>query len=357
MATQAADPKTKTAQAKLASTPLADVVSAAKRTDPPIQLDPPPGASAGLRAFIEMGETAIQTAVDLLGRGLPKLPPDVGDLLQPSVYKNLGESEANKAYQKTIDKVEAKQMELLQFDNQIVKTSDTIAREQASTLSSIWDIVKKLQTTLKSAGVIKKPEKQEPPLLKAVADAVQRVSEKVAAIAELNDNLANKGDGKNTSGSGSTGGTSAQGASSGDGLGGILQSLLPMVSMLPMMAMPLVQQIPEMLEKAEEDRQKKAEQNQNGGGTPPAPGQAPPGKPNATAVAAAAPGEPSQNGGTPPPAGQAPPSGDPGAAAAPVSAIRNASRRRQPPAEGQPPSDLPSEDVEPDQESSPVTTV
>ncbi|WP_327113579.1 hypothetical protein OHB12_31950 [Nocardia sp. NBC_01730] len=355
MATQAADPKTKITQAKLASTPLADVVSAAKRTDPPVQLDPPPGASAGLRAFVEMGETAIQTAVDLLGRGLPKLPPDVGDLLQPSVYKNLGEGEADKAYQKTIDKVEAKQMELLQFDNQIVKTSDTIASEQASTLRSIWDIVKKLQTTLKSAGTIKKPEKQEPPLLKAVADAVQRVYDKVAAVAALNENLANEGGGKNTGG-GNTGGTATQG-SGGDGLGSILQSLLPMAAMLPMMAMPLAQQIPEMLEKAEEDKQKKAEQNQNAG-TPPPPGQAPPpGDPNATAVAAATPGEQTQNAGTPPPAGQAPPPGDPNAAAASAPAIRNASlRRRQPPAEGQPPSTLPSEDAEPDPEPSPAIT-
>ncbi|MEU4345508.1 hypothetical protein AB0H00_30355 [Nocardia sp. NPDC023852] len=351
--TQAADPKAAT----LASTPLANLAADAKHVAT-VELDPPPGASAGLRAFVAMGETAIQTAVDLLGRGMPKLPPDVGDLLEPGVYKTLGEGEASKEYQKTVDKVEAKQMELLKFDNQVVKTSATVAAEQAQSLKSILDIAEKLKGTLKSAGIIKKPEKQEPPLLKAVADAVQRVYDKVAAVAELNENLANGGDGKNTGGGGgSKGGTPAQGGGGGGGdIGSILQSLLPMVGMLPMMAMPLAQQIPEMLQKAEEDKQKKAEENQTGG-TPPPPGQTPPpGAPNAAAVPAGAPSEQNLNSGAPPSPGQTPPAGDSSTAAAPTTAVRNASRRRQPPAEGQPASTVPSDDVEPAPEPSPATT-
>ncbi|MEU7768986.1 hypothetical protein AB0B25_28345 [Nocardia sp. NPDC049190] len=259
-----------------------------------VQLDPPPGASAGLRSFIAMGEAAIQTAVDLLGRGMPAPPPDVAELLKPVVYENLGKGEASKEYQKTIDKVDATQLKLLLFDSKVLKTSETVALDGANILKEIKDIVENLKATLKRAGSAKLKPPQEAPLLEAVATAVQRVYDKIAAFAELNEDMANgggKGGGSGSGGGASNGGAGTGGAGvggggaggGGDGGAGLGQAL-QMLGMLPMMAMPLIQQIPQMLQKAEEDKQKNAELQEQNGATQP------PGDPNAPATAAAIPG-------------------------------------------------------------------
>ncbi|MGK8520055.1 hypothetical protein ACRS6B_00100 [Nocardia asteroides] len=277
--------------ATLASTPLAKVATEVKHFWL-VDLHCPPGASEGLRAFIALADTAIQTAVDLLGRGMTTPPPEVADLLKPAVYETLGKGAADEAYRKTIDKVEARQLKLLQMDDQVVKTSVTVAAEQVQALRSIKTIVGDLNTKLKAAGTAKLKPAQELPLLKAVAAAVEAVYDKVTAIADLNETVANGG-GSNNSGGGQAGG--GGGATGGGGGGGgdiasSLASLLPMLAMLPMAAMPLVQQIPEMMQKAEEDKAKKAEENQNNG-APGQPGQTPPGNPS-TPAAAPPPGDP-----------------------------------------------------------------
>ncbi|MGW4719203.1 hypothetical protein [Nocardia sp. NPDC004260] len=274
MATTAAETKAKKASA-LASTPLASLASEVKHFWL-VDLYCPPGASEGLRAYIAMADTAIQTAVDLLGRGMTTPPPEVADLLEPAIYKALGKGEADDEYRKTINKVEARQLQLLQMDDKVVKTSVTVAAEQVQALRSIKTIVADLNTKLKAAGTAKLKPAQELPLLKAVAAAVEAVYDKVTAIADLNENMANgSGNGNSKGGGQNSGGGTAGGTGGGGGGGdGGLSSLLPMLAMLPMAAMPLVSQIPEMLHKAEEDKAKKAEENQNKG-APGKPGQAP----------------------------------------------------------------------------------
>ncbi|WP_280373143.1 hypothetical protein [Nocardia abscessus] len=188
----------------VAATPVAKVASEVKHFWL-VDLHCPPGASEGLRAFIALADTAIQTAVDLLGRGMTTPPPAVADLLKPAVYETLGKGEADEAYRKTIDKVEARQLKLLQMDDQVVKTSVTVAAEQVQALRSIKTIVGELNTKLKAAGTAKLKAAQELPLLKAVAAAVEAVYDKVTAIADLNEDMANGG-GKNNSGGGQAGG-------------------------------------------------------------------------------------------------------------------------------------------------------
>ncbi|MEW1737152.1 hypothetical protein AB0346_14480 [Nocardia beijingensis] len=267
-----------------------------------VKLHCPPGASEGLRAYIAMAETAIQTAVDLLGRGMTTLPPTVAELLEPEIYGTLGSGKADDEYRAVINKVEAKQLQLLQMDDKVIKTSATVAAEQVQALRSIENIVEHLNTTLKAAGTGKLKSAQEQSLLKAVAQAVEAVYDKVIAIAELNDKMANGGGnngsgGSNGSGGGANGG-GAGGSTGGSGGGdGGLSSLLSTLAMLPMMALPLAQQIPQMLQNAEEQKQKKAEQDQKNGQqgqpgqtTPPgnqaAPAGAPqPGGPNAQPAA------------------------------------------------------------------------
>ncbi|MEU6831339.1 hypothetical protein ABZ894_22040 [Nocardia beijingensis] len=269
-----------------------------------VKLHCPPGASEGLSAYIAMAQTAIQTAVDLLGRGMTTLPPEVSDLLEPEIYETLGSGKADDEYRAAVNKVEARQMQLLQMDDKVIKTSATVAAEQVQALRSIENIVDHLNTTLKAAGSGKLKSAQEQSLLKAVAQAVEAVYDKVIAIAELNDKMANGGGSGNNGSGGSNGsGGGANGGSTGGSGGGDggLSSLLSTLAMLPMMALPLAQQIPQMLQNAEEQKQKKAEQDQkkaeqdqkNGqpGQTPPpgnqaAPAGAPqPGAPNAQPAA------------------------------------------------------------------------
>ncbi|MER7450676.1 hypothetical protein ABTW96_10360 [Nocardia beijingensis] len=255
-----------------------------------VKLHCPPGASEGLRAYIAMAETAIQTAVDLLGRGMTTLPPTVAELLEPEIYETLGSGKADDEYRAVINKVEAKQLQLLQMDDKVIKTSATVAAEQVQALRSIENIVEHLNTTLKAAGTGKLKSAQEQSLLKAVAQAVEAVYDKVIAIAELNDKMANGGGsgnngsgGSNGSGGGANGG--GTGGSAGGGGDGGLSSLLSTLAMLPMMALPLAQQIPQMLQNAEEQKQKKAEQDQKNG-QPGQPGQTqPPGNQAAPAGA------------------------------------------------------------------------
>ncbi|WP_345497754.1 hypothetical protein [Nocardia callitridis] len=262
------------AAATLAATPLSNVGGKNFWT---VELVRPQGASTGLRSFVGMAEAAIQTAVDLLGRGMPTPPPKVDDLLAPAVYKTLGEGEASKAYQRTIDQVDARQHQLLGMDNKVVKSSITVAAEQNQTLRSIQGIVAGLNKDLKipvATGKVKQSAR-EMLLLDKIATAVERVYEKVNAVAQLNDDIAN-GD----SDSGASGQAQQTGGGNGGGGGdGGLGSLVQMLGMLPMMAAPLLSQIPELLaeqqEKAEEKQAEQAAQNPQNPGAAPADPNAP----------------------------------------------------------------------------------
>ncbi|WP_280253529.1 hypothetical protein [Nocardia abscessus] len=356
-----------TVKATTTSTPLASMAAEAKHFWL-VDLHCPPGASEGLRAFIALADTAIQTAVDLLGRGMTTPPPKVADLLKPAVYETLGKGEADDEYRKTIDKVEARQLKLLQMDDKVVKTSVTVAAEQVQALRSIKTIVADLNTKLKAAGSAKLKPAQELPLLKAVAAAVEAVYDKVSAIADLNEDMANGGGKGNSGGNGQSGaGGAAGGSGSGGGDGG-LSSLLPMLAMLPMAAMPLVSQIPEMLQKAEEDKAEKAEkaEQKQKNGAPGQPGQAPPPGDQPVAAAAPPPGDPNAQPATAQPGGvtaapaanTAPPAEQNGAPATtvapgviPVRRTRDASSADRPGSGNT--QDVAAED-EADQEASPV---
>ncbi|WP_406231662.1 hypothetical protein [Nocardia sp. NBC_01009] len=258
-----------------------------------VELVRPPGVSEGVTAYIALAEGAIQNAVDLLGRGVPKPPPDVTDLLQPAVYKTLSTGEATEAYQKIIDTVEATQTWLLMEDAKVIKTSVRVAAEQNMTLKGIQRIVADLNTHLKAIGTAKLKEPQDTAaLLKEIVEAIEAVYKKVMAVAELNEDIANGGDKPTptpTQPKPPTPGTPTTPAGNGGGGGGpsILDQLMPMLGMLPMMAMPLAQMIPEMMRKEEEARkEREEEQNRK---PPAAAATPPPGDPNTPSPAEAAP--------------------------------------------------------------------
>ncbi|MFC8529442.1 hypothetical protein [Nocardia sp. NPDC057227] len=255
MAVDAAKTGTEDA-ATIAATPL--MTLAAGKNYWPVKLVRPPGGSPGLLAFVALAEIAIQTAVDLLGRGMPKPPPKVDDLLQPVVLENIGKGKGVDEYEKALTAVQARQTTLLTLDTQVLKTSVVVAAEQNETLRAIKTIVAELNAALTAAGKAKLQPAQEKALLKKVADAVDAVYDKVEAVAKLNEDMA----GGDKSGGGakqvSTGGA-ASGGGGGGGDGG-LGGILPILAMLPMAAMPLISQIPELLEQQEEKRKEAEEE-------------------------------------------------------------------------------------------------
>jgi hypothetical protein len=268
-----------------------------------VALTPPAGASAGLKAFIAMAEEAIQTAVDLLGRGTPDLPPKVDDLLQPVIYESIGDSLMKTQYQEALAKVQSRQTALLTYDTKVMNTSIVVAAGSDETLQAIKEIVAELQAKLEAVGSGKLKPAQEVALMKLVAEAIDLVYNKVEAVNQLNNDMAGAGN----SNSGSSGsGSSGQSGSAGSGDGGLGQ-LVSMLGMLPMMAMPLVSQLPELLKQQDKNKEKGAAQDsaQPGGGQPQAaaPG-APPGSP-APAAAAPSAGQPAAPAPAPAPAATA----------------------------------------------------
>ncbi|WP_157224331.1 hypothetical protein [Nocardia paucivorans] len=254
-----------------------------------IKLVHPPGAAPAVTAYIALAEAAIQTAVDLLGRGMPTPPPKLDDLLTSVVHDNLGKGESTKLYQETLAKVQARQTSLLIMDKQVLDTSIVMAAEQDQTLRAILDVVDLLNTRLEAFGKGDLKPAQEAKILDHVAAAVEKVYDKVTAVAELSSKMAGSGnegnsDGKNTSGTATHTGTgqgSAQGttqgvvpaAMGGAGAGGGLMSLLPVLAMLPMAIAPLAAQLPELLEnlkeKEEEDEDDSEEEIPPGQPAPP----------------------------------------------------------------------------------------
>ncbi|WP_280459264.1 hypothetical protein [Nocardia carnea] len=218
-----------------------------------VDLVRPPGASEALISYLAMAEAAIQTAVDLLGRGMPTPPPEVGDLLSKVTRETLGKGKAEEAYQDTLTKVDAKQTSLLVMDNQVIDTSIVMAAEQDRTLKTIIDIVERLNGVLTKVGSAKLKPPMEMQLLELTATAVDLVYDKVIAVSDLSSEMAGDGgEGSGGNGKPSTGGGGAGGAAGGAGAAGAmggLGSMLPMLAMLPMSLMPLATQLlPELLD-------------------------------------------------------------------------------------------------------------
>ncbi|WP_040698610.1 hypothetical protein [Nocardia vinacea] len=271
-----------------------------------VELDPPSGASTALKSFVAMAESAIQSAVDLLGRGVPELPPEVGDLLRTVVYQALGKGETTVAYQQALSAVQARQTALLNYDNEVAKTAIEVAAKKDETLAAIKNIVHTLQTDLKVPITGKHKATQEAKLMEKIATAVEQVYRKVEAVYQNNQNMA--GSGNDSSGSGSSGssgngssGSNSSGGSSGSGggdggIGQIFQTLAMLVPMGVMAATPVVTALMENdKQRKEHEEQEKAKSEQAAPGTtaPGAaattPGTAAPTDPNAAATATADP--------------------------------------------------------------------
>ncbi|WP_063001779.1 hypothetical protein [Nocardia mikamii] len=241
-----------------------------------VELDPPPGAKPAVKAIVALARTAIQTAVDLLGRGMPVPPPEVASLLKPVVFTNLGKSDTTVGYRQAIAAVNARQTSLLEYDQQIARTSVLVAASKDETLGSIKHIVAELQTVIKAVPA-KATTAQQAALMQQISAAVAQVYRLVDAVYADNQSRAGTSNGSgsgsgsssgrgSSSGSGSaSGGTGSSGG--GGGLGDILGQLLPMAAMiLPMGAMVAAPLVTQAMQKNQKD--KEAELHSNGEVTP-----------------------------------------------------------------------------------------
>gem|GEM_PF-4767846 len=217
-----------------------------------VTLTAPSGASAALQQFVTMGQDAIQTAVDLLGRGATELPPIMDDLLQTVTYQDLGTGTASTDYQALLSEIESRQTSLLSTDNQVLQASITVSAATDTTLQYIETIVNDLQSEFSSiTGTLTAAENTA--LMQQIGDAVDMVNARVTSVYQANQSIAGSSD-SNSSGTGSGSGsgssstgtsTSASGTGSSDSSGSnILSSLM---SIIPMLAMPLVSIAPELL--------------------------------------------------------------------------------------------------------------
>lgn len=231
-----------------------------------VKLVCPSGASAALRAFIlgtaevSGAEDAIQNAVDLLGSGTPVPPPMPKPPVMKTSTHEVGEGAINPAYQKTVITARSRQDSLHGMDNQVAGTSGVVADKQHSALRRIKGIVADLNSTLSAFQGRKLSTAQETKLAEAVAHAVELVYDQVTITADENAQLArDPGSTGSTAGIpaaetvAGTGTESAAGTAAGAGSGGGLESILPMLAMLPMAFTPLMGMLPELLNKEGEE--------------------------------------------------------------------------------------------------------
>lgn len=264
-----------------------------------VTLTPPAQASVALQQFIAMGQQAIQIAVDLLGKGVPELPPDVDDLMTTVTYQDLGSGTASSDYQNLLAQIESRSASLLSSDQQVLQASATASVNTASTLQYIQGIVSELQSEFTSiTGKLTATENTA--VMQQVGDAVDIINARVTSIYEANQTVAGNGNsGGDGSGSGNTGasytgasnsGNTSSGSSSGSGLSSLME-------ILPMLAAPLISLAPELLKDLTKGLGKNGQQNPGQPGTPVQPGgpniPAQPGAtPPTTATAPANPGQP-----------------------------------------------------------------
>ncbi len=288
-----------------------------------VRLDCPPGASAALRSFVGLAQTAIQTAVDLLGRGTPITPPDVSDLMRPVVYQDLGQSESTVGYHHALSQIQQRQTALLTLDNEVTQTSVVVAASQDQTLAAIEQLVGDLNDTLDSVGSAKLKAAQEQSLMWQIANVVEEIYKAVDSVSQQNQQIAGT-----AAGSGSSSGASTSNSGSGGGdMSGLMQ-----LAMIPMtLASSLAPTIMQIVQKQMNSHHDGSADPNNGGsnnGDPNKPGQTvaagPAAAPNS---AAATPG--TANVAAPASANGAAPASANGATPAPGTATPAANRRQR----------------------------
>ncbi|WP_176580421.1 hypothetical protein, partial [Nocardia acidivorans] len=234
------------------------------------RLPVPSGASPALKSFIAMAEAALQTAVDLLGRGTTFPPPRVDDLLTTVVYKSLGEGNASEVYQKTLAAVEARQASLLTMDDKVLDVANVMSADKDLTLTAIKHLIADLVAALSRKTAAKLQPADEVSLMDMIAKTIEEVYKRVSKVAEDNLRMSGGGAGGNPGGGGN-GGQQQPGASGGggdSGGSGIMQALM----MIPMLGASLLPSALQLVEKMNDKNDQRDDRQHPNGPPPGAPG-------------------------------------------------------------------------------------
>ncbi|MFD9992094.1 hypothetical protein ACFWXT_29740, partial [Bacillus cereus] len=276
-----------------------------------------------LHALVATANTAIQTAVDLLGQRAEP-PPQVHDLMSTVTITNLGQSTASTQYQRALTAVTAEQRDLLARDEQVVQVASVVAAANDSILAKILDLVGKMAEALQAAGTGQLTSTQEASLMNEIARVVDAIYTAVSNAAQSNAQMAagaSDGSGGSSVGGGDTtaGGTPTTDQATGSGAGGGLESAIAQIA--PMLLMAGVAAIGPLTSLASEwikanGTNNKHDDPKNPDGSPQAPGTPTPATPEAPA-ASATPSAPPAVATAPPasPGATTPPGTTPGTAA------------------------------------------
>lgn len=184
-----------------------------------VQLTPPVQAPPALTEFVAMSRNAIQLSVDLLGRGAPRLPPAVDDLLTATTYQDLGAGEANASYQAMLAEVTKRKESLLETDSSVVRAAITVSARNDSTLQYVQGLVEHLQSQM-AALTGKLTSAQCAAVMQQIGYVMDILNARVASVYEANHGTAGSsgGGGGGTASGGATGssGTPATGNAGGD---------------------------------------------------------------------------------------------------------------------------------------------
>ncbi|MFE3028208.1 hypothetical protein [Nocardia tengchongensis] len=283
--------------ASTSATPADGTIGGHYSTVPPLPC--PPGALPALHALVATANTAIQTAVDLLGQRAEP-PPQVHDLMSTVTITNLGQNTATTQYQQALTAVTAEQRELLARDEQVVQVASVVAAANDNILAGILDLVGKMAEALQAAGTGQLTSTQEAPLMDEIARVVDAIYTAVSNAAQSNAQMAagaSDGSGGSSVGGGDTtaGGTPTTDQATGSGAGGGLESAIAQIA--PMLLMAGVAAIGPLTSLASEwikangtnnkhDDPKNPDGSPQAPGTPPQPGTPTPATPEAPATSA-----------------------------------------------------------------------
>ncbi len=239
---------------------------------PPLPV--PSGASKALKSFIAMAEAALQTAVDLLGRGTTAPPPRIDDLMTKVVYTNLGQSDTTDLYQKTLAAVDARRSSLLSMDDKVLDVANVMSAGKDSTLAAIKHLVAELVSALSRQTAAKLQPTEETALMDMIAKTISAVYEKVRKVAEDNLRMSGSGTTGGEASGGTPGGTSGggngqseSGAGGGEG-SGLMQGLMQALIMIPVVGASAIPAVMQLIERQNEKNDREHPEGSGPPGTP-----------------------------------------------------------------------------------------
>ncbi|RJO79849.1 hypothetical protein D5S18_00815 [Nocardia panacis] len=217
-------------------------------------------ASPILAQTIEVADKIIQLAAEALGKGQVQLPPTPKspELVQQT---QLPASATATQYEQRTASLRSQHESLANMDDQVTNATGTVAEQRDRARWKVYRIATALHDQLAVYNGKKLEPAEEYTLTKLVLRAIKQVADTIGLTFDLNKAIAQGSDSTGgipqtgaTSGvdpANGQGGTPAAGGGGGGG-GDIMSSLMQLLTTLPMLAMPLLSVLPQLLRQQQE---------------------------------------------------------------------------------------------------------